>query len=157
MPARKKSASQPRKARVAKKKATTRASLQSATRRVARKAGKKKARAPKTPARRSVALKPKSKEKEKTSAPILERMSRSTDLLAPPRRIVRFSSPVPDPDVRTPAQISSHGSFDHRSRLDPDKIAGGEKILNEQFSEEDHYTNRTRNPRIGTRGRKRYE
>lgn len=71
-----------------------------------------------------------------------------------PRKVVRPSSPVPDADVPTPAQTSSHGPFDERSRRDPDRIPGGEGILNEQFAEEDHLTNKTGNPRIGTRGRK---
>lgn len=70
--------------------------------------------------------------------------------ISAPRKVVRASSPIPDVDLPTPAQTSSHGSFDERSRRDPDRIPGGEGILNEQFAEVDHFTNKTGDPRIGT-------
>jgi hypothetical protein len=70
------------------------------------------------------------------------------------RPVPRTSTPIPDADLRTPAQTSSHGPFDQRSRRDPDKIPPGAKLINDQFAEEDEYTNKTGDPRIGTHGRR---
>ena len=70
------------------------------------------------------------------------------------RRVARPSTPVPDADVHTPSQVSFRGPLDQRTKADPKKIRGAEKILNEQFNEEDEYTNKSGDPRIGTHGRK---
>jgi hypothetical protein len=70
------------------------------------------------------------------------------------RRVARTSTPVPDADVHTPSQVSFRGPLDQRTKADPNKLRGAEKILNEQFNEEDEYTNKSGDPRIGTHGRK---
>lgn len=82
-----------------------------------------------------------------------KKAARRAALSARPRPVARTSTPIPDADLRTPAQTSSHGPFDRRSERDPDKIIPGEKLINEQFAEEDEYTNKSGDPRIGTRGR----
>lgn len=82
-----------------------------------------------------------------------KKAARRAAVSARPRPVARTSTPIPDADLRTPAQTSSHGPFDRRSERDPDKILPGEKLINEQFAEVDEYTNKTGDPRIGTRGR----
>lgn len=91
--------------------------------------------------------------KTPSAEPARPRVPRRPAVQAQPRPVVRTSTPIPDADLRTPAQTSSHGPFDRRSERDPDKILPGEKLINEQFAEEDEYTNKTGDPRIGTRGR----
>jgi hypothetical protein len=58
--------------------------------------------------------------------------------------------------TRTPSQQSGKGPFDkNRAENQRDTEARvGVTNTNERFSEEDQYTNRTGDPRIGTRGRK---
>lgn len=152
MPARKKAARPVRKAKTAKKAATIGKSLKTVGKRVARKAAEKLHRAAETAAQRAEKSK-----KAKSTAALQPPPPRAVRPSVAAKRVTRLSSPIPDPDVMTPSQGSSHGPFDERSRRDPDRIRPAEKILNEQFEEADHFTNRTGNPRIGTRGRKRYD
>jgi hypothetical protein len=84
------------------------------------------------------------------------KISRRTEQRVKPqiRKVARPSTPVPDADVHTPSQLGFRGPLDQRTKADPNKIRGAEKLLNEQFNEEDEYTNKSGDPRIGTHGRK---
>ena len=52
------------------------------------------------------------------------------------------------------AQNSSRAPFDERTLSSGEDLRPAEAILNEQFLDEDHLTNRSGNPRIGTHNRK---
>ena len=75
---------------------------------------------------------------------------------ATPRPVQRRSDVAPSEiDTMTPSQMSGKGPFDkHRGEhLHEEEARTSVANTNEQFSEEDRYTNRTGDPRIGTHNR----
>jgi hypothetical protein len=80
------------------------------------------------------------------------RATGQTQAAAPARRRP-IQSDVHAIDEMTPSQKSARGPFDERHRTE----VGGEEFLanrNSDFNDEDHYTNKSKDPRIGTHGRK---